>query len=149
MEWLEGLHGTTVGLDTAPLLYFVGRHPRYLELVRDLFQAVDRGDVAIVTSTITLTEVLVHPLRQRNVELVRRYRDVLLYSPGLSMLPVSPRVAEEAARLRASYGFKTPDAIHLATAILAGGQTFLTNDKRLAKPLSIQVLILDDLLEGR
>jgi len=149
MEWLTSLHGTTVGLDTAPLLYFIGRHPRYLELVRTFFQAVDRGDVTVVTSTITLTEVLVHPLRQGNVELVRRYRDILLYSPGISILPVSSRVAEEAAQLRASYGFKTPDAIHIATAVLADAQTFLTNDKRLAKPSSIQVLILDDLLESK
>lgn len=40
-------------------------------------------------------------------------------------------------------------SIHIATAILAGAQTFLTNDKRLAKPLSIQVLILDDFLESK
>jgi predicted nucleic acid-binding protein len=148
VEWLAGLRGTAVGLDTSPLLYFIGEHPRYLELVRPFFQAVDRGDVTVVTSTITLAEVLIHPLRKGDVELVRRYRDILLYSPGIATLSVSPRIAEEAAQLRASYGFKTPDAIQIATAILTGAQSFLTNDRRLAKQLSVKVLILDDFLES-
>ncbi len=146
MEWLTKLRGTTVGLDTAPLLYFIGKHPLYLGLVRAFFQAVDRGDVNVVTSTVTLTEVLVHPLRKNDAELVQRYRDILLFSPGIATLPVSPRIAEESARLRANYGFKTPDAIQLATAMFAGAQTFFTNDKRLTRLSSIQVLILDDLL---
>lgn len=149
MGWLDSLRGTTVGLDTAPLLYFIGKHPLYLDLVRAFFQAVDRGEVAVVTSTITLAEVLVYPLRKGNVELVQRYRDILLYSPGIATLPVSPHIAEKAAQLRASYGFRTPDAIHVATAIFAGAQAFLTNDKRLAKPLGVRVLVLDDLVGSK
>jgi len=40
------------------------RHPVSLQLIRPFFEAVERGDIEIVTSTITLTEVLVRPLRQ-------------------------------------------------------------------------------------
>ena len=149
MEWVTKLHNTTVGLDTAPLLYFIGKHPLYLDLVKAFFQAVDRGDVNVVTSAVTLTEVLVHSMRKKDVELVQRYRDILLFSPGIATLPVSPRIAEESARLRADYGFKTPDAIQIATAMFAGAQTFLTNDKRLKRISSIQVLILDDLLGSK
>ncbi len=149
MEWVAKLRGTTVGLDTAPLLYFIGKHPLYLDLVKAFFQAVDRGDVNVVTSAVTLTEVLVHPMRKKDVELVQSYRDILLFSPGIATLPVSPRIAEESARLRADYGFKTPDAIQIATAMFAGAQAFLTNDKRLTRLSSIHVLVLDDLLGSK
>ena len=149
MEWLTSLHGQTVGLDTSPLLYFIGGHPSYLGLVRAFFQAVDQGELTTVTSVITLAEVLVYPLRMGYTELVWRYRDVLLHSSGVATLPVSPHVAEEAAQLRADYGLRTPDAIQIATAISVGARTFLTNDKRLAKVSELQMLILDDLLGGK
>ena len=30
MEWITKLYGTVVGLDTAPLIYFIEKHPIYL-----------------------------------------------------------------------------------------------------------------------
>jgi predicted nucleic acid-binding protein len=48
------------------------------------------------------------------------------------VLSLSPTVCDRAAEIRASYGLKTPDAIHLAAATLAGCDVFLTNDRRLA-----------------
>jgi predicted nucleic acid-binding protein len=63
MEWLRQLRGQTVGLDTAPLIYFIEQHPDYLEHVRAFFTAMDAGDLQVVTSSVTLTEVMVHPLR--------------------------------------------------------------------------------------
>jgi hypothetical protein len=47
MEWLEALRGAVVGLDTAPLIYFVEENPTYLPFVRPFFEAVDRksGDL--------------------------------------------------------------------------------------------------------
>ena len=61
MEWITRLSGKTIGLDTAPLIYFMEEHPFYLEFVHPFFQALDRGDFIVVTSTITLLEVLVYP----------------------------------------------------------------------------------------
>lgn len=52
-------------------------------------------------------------------------------------------IAEEAARLRATYAFRTPDAVQLAAAIDAGAAAFLTNDARLAAVTDLQVVILD------
>ena len=63
MGWIERLRGTVVAVDTAPLIYLIEENPIYLSCVRPFFEAVDRGDLQVVTSTLTLTEVLVHPLR--------------------------------------------------------------------------------------
>lgn len=74
MEWINDLHGKTVGLDTAPLIYFIEENPSYIETVRLFFEAMDKGDFQVVTSTVTLLEVLVHPLRCNNRELAAESR---------------------------------------------------------------------------
>ena len=108
MEWINDLRGKTVGLDTAPLIYFIEENPAYIEIVRFFFEAMDRGDFMVVTSTVTLLEVLVHPLRSNNRELATEYRDILLNS-RLITLEVSNVIAEQAAQLRAN-------GIHLRNA---------------------------------
>lgn len=37
MEWLTQLKGQVVGLDTAPLIYFIEQNKTHLERVRDFF----------------------------------------------------------------------------------------------------------------
>ena len=67
MEWIRALRGSVVGLDTAPLIYLIEENSIYLRVVRSFFEAADQGEFQIVTSMLTLTEVLVHPLRCRTV----------------------------------------------------------------------------------
>jgi hypothetical protein len=38
MEWLKRLKGKVVGLDTAPLIYFIEQNPDYLKIVREFFR---------------------------------------------------------------------------------------------------------------
>ena len=111
MEWINDLQGKTVGLDTAPLIYFIEENPAYIEPVRLFFEAMDKGNFTVVTSTVTLLEVLVHPLRSNNKELAAEYRDIMLNSK-LMTLEVSNSIAEQAALLRATHNIRTPDAIH-------------------------------------
>ena len=111
MEWLMQLQGQVVGLDTAPLIYLIEQNQVYLGLVRAFFGAVSRGEFQVVTSTLTLTEVLVHPLRSGNVELAGQYRDILLDQENLITVPISLEIAEVAAQLRARQNLRTRDAI--------------------------------------
>ena len=64
MEWLTTLRGAVVGPDTAPLIYYIEENPDYAGVVQPFFEAIDRGEVHVVTSTVTLLEVLVHPRSQ-------------------------------------------------------------------------------------
>ena len=145
MEWINDLKGKTVGLDTAPLIYFIEENPAYIETVKSFFEAMDRGDFLVVTSTVTLLEVLVHPLRNNNIELATEYRDILLNS-RLKTLEVSNAIAEQAAVLRAAHNIRTPDAIQISAALNAGATHFFTNDIRLPEIPSIQILSIDPLL---
>jgi len=99
-----------------------------------------------MTSVISITEVLVHPLRHRNTILAQQYRDILFNSQGLTTIEVLPDIAESSAKLRADYNLRTPDAIQMATAIRGGASFFLTNDTRLPSLPGLRVLVLNDLL---
>ena len=134
-----------LGFDTAPVIYFVEAHPRYDALVTAIFQRIAAGVLRGITSVITLTEVLIHPLRQGNPRLGDEYRSLLLTSGDFQTLPIDAAVAEQAADLRARYGLRTPDALQIATALAAGCAALLTNDARLQRVTELRVLVLDEL----
>lgn len=145
MEWVARLRGATVGLDTAPLIYFIERHPVYSARLRPFFEAAERRDFQLVTSLVTLIEVLILPLRTGRHELVREYRDILLQLTSLKAVPVTLEISEEAAQLRATHNIRTPDAIQIATAKTAGASWFLTNDAGLAALPGLTALLVDKL----
>jgi predicted nucleic acid-binding protein len=145
VEWIEALRGSTVGLDTGPLIYYIEEHAAFLAKVKPFFEAADRNEFRIVTSFVTLIEVLIRPLREGRPELAEEYRNILLQSSALTAIALDEGIAEEAAELRARHNLRTPDAIQLATAIRSGASWFLTNDSALANLIEIPVLVLKQL----
>ena len=144
MGLIDELSGQRVCIDTAPFIYFIEKHPKYLNPLHSLFIEVDAGNIDAITSTVTLLEVLVLPIKTNNLVLVEKYRDILLYSKGLTTFEILHEISELSAKLRAKYTIKTPDAIQIATGILYGANQFLTNDPSLKKITDIKVLILDN-----
>lgn len=100
----------------------------------------------VVTSILTLIEVLIHPLRQGNSRLADEYRRILLHADNVEAIPVSAAIAEEAAQLRARHNLRTPDSIQIATAIVSGATAFLTNDTQLDRNLIPNILVPDRLI---
>jgi len=145
MEWLNLLKNQVVGLDTAPLIYFIEKNSLYYSRVQPFFSLVAQRHFQVVTSVITVVEVLVYPLRMGNLELAQQYRDILSNQAELSVLTVTETIAEQAAQLRATYNLRTPDAIQLATALNQKAFFFLTNDNRLPQLETLQILMLNSL----
>ncbi|MCK4605456.1 MAG: PIN domain-containing protein [Deltaproteobacteria bacterium] len=134
-------------MDTAPIIYFIEKNPRYLGVLKPVFLEIDTGRIEAITSTITLLEVLVHPFRTKNDILAEKYRDILLYSGGLTTFEIFHEVSEMSSKLRAKYSIRTPDAIQIAVGLLYRASKFLTNDSALKKVSDIDVLVLDDFLK--
>jgi len=129
---IDDLGDGPVAVDTAPFIYFIEGDARYAPLVESLFQLAAHGSRHLVTSTLTLMELLVVPYRAGNQPLADQYEALLTRSRGLQMVELSRDVLRGAAQLRAVSGARTPDAIQLAAALAAGCRTFVTNDRRLA-----------------
>jgi hypothetical protein len=60
---VDQLRGLRICLDTAPIIYFIEKSHRYLDIVRPIFLEIDAGKMEAITSTITLLEVLVRPFK--------------------------------------------------------------------------------------
>jgi predicted nucleic acid-binding protein len=118
-----------IAVDTAIFIYFIEEDPRFVPLVLPVFEEADAGKRELVTSAVTLLEVLVVPYRAGNVRLAERYELLLTRSRGVRMTDVTRDQLRGAAQLRAATGVKTPDALQLVSALGAGCRTFLTNDR--------------------
>lgn len=147
MELTRLLKGKTVFIDTAPFIYFIEKNSRYHQIVKPVISLIDSSQAMGVTSTITLLEVLVQPIREGKRKIAEQYKAILLDSAGLTTLEITHQISERAAHLRAKHSLRTPDALQLAAALVANADYFLTNDITLKKAKEIKVLILDDLLK--
>ena len=97
--------------------------------VRDLRRAMlERGD-QLLTSTLTLGEVLVKPMERGDEELARKYEEAI--TTTAVMLPLDVKAARIYAAVRSDRSLRAPDAIQLACAAAAGVDLFITNDARL------------------
>jgi len=93
------------------------------------------------TSRLSRLECRIKPLRANDAAVLALY-DAFFSSAEVEVFELSAAVIEKATELRAAWNVKTPDAIHLASAILAGAMAFLTGDKGLARCTEILVEVL-------
>ena len=90
---------------------------------------LERGD-QLVTSALTLGELLVKPLEQGEAA-VRDHESTIRQIA--TVLPFDAACAPRYAAIRADRSIKAPDAIQLACAAAAGVDLFITNDDRLSR----------------
>ena len=118
-------------LDTNAAILLVEGEGILREMLRDLTDKASSGPSAILaTSALTVSELLVKPLRHSDTKLIEVYRAWGSGLPWLQIVPVSNNILDVAAQLRAQrIGLKLPDAIHVATALAVGTTHFITDDQ--------------------
>jgi predicted nucleic acid-binding protein len=89
-------------------------------------------NVVQVTSELTRLECRVKPVREKDARLLIAFDDYFTQVVS-EIVPLSRQVVDMATNIRAEYRFKTPDALHLAAAVVSGCGLFLTHDNRLTK----------------
>ena len=134
-------------LDTAPVIYTVERIPDYFQLLRPVWSQLQNGEIEVITSEITLLEVLVLPFRNANEPLIQAFETLLSFSQ-IQLTPITQPILREAARLRGGTSLKTPDAIHVATSISTDCDLFLTNDIRIRNIPDCAVVNLSEVLNS-
>jgi predicted nucleic acid-binding protein len=116
--------------DTNLFIYLFEDYGPLSERVADIRQRMlDRGD-ELLTSTLTLGEILVKPAEAGNLALKASYEEAITQSATL--LPFSRDAARLYADIRRDKSIRAPDAIQLACAAHARVDLFITNDDRLA-----------------
>ena len=100
MGLIPDLGRGAVAIDTAVFIYFIEEEPRFLPLLLPLFAEADEGKRELVTSALTLLEVLVVPYRAGNRQLAERYEHLLTRSRGIRMVELTRDPHPVLARLR-------------------------------------------------
>lgn len=97
------MSGKKAFLDTNLFIYLIEENDLYLNKVHNMLQFLEHNGYEIITSTLTLGEILTKPYKDNRLDLVKQYN------------------------------IKTPDAVQLASAIYGNADLFVTNDDRLAR----------------
>jgi predicted nucleic acid-binding protein len=135
-----------VALDTSIFIYQLEANARYLALTDSVFAWVERSRHEAVTSTITMTELLVPSYRDKDEHRVDAFYGLLSTYPNLQWIAPDLEAADLAAKLRAAYRLRTPDALQAATALRAQATGFITNDPVFARIGELETAILDQFL---
>jgi predicted nucleic acid-binding protein len=131
-------------LDACSIIYLVeSASPFHDAIVSQLRRHAADPASRLLTSRLSCLECRVLPIRDNNQDLVQAY-DRFFSADRLLIVEVTAEVILSATALRARYGFKTPDAIHLASAIEETADLFLTGDSSLARCTEIKVEILEN-----
>ena len=117
MGLIDDIGTGKVGVDTSAFIYLIEASPVWLPVVRPLFVAADAGANEIITSFVTLREVLIVLYRIRNDAIAERYEALLARCRGVSLVELSRQQLRLAAEIEANYGVRTPDALQLAAVL--------------------------------
>ncbi|TEU13844.1 MAG: type II toxin-antitoxin system VapC family toxin [Anaerolineales bacterium] len=138
-----------IGLDAMSFIYHFEKKPHFGPITKVLFAHIQAGKVSAVISVLVAGEVLTGVKKVGNREMILRYRHIFSEFPNLALHDADMQVMEKMSDLRVAYGLKTPDAIHVAAALLNGAQAFVTNDAGLKRVNELDVLVLEDYVERR
>jgi predicted nucleic acid-binding protein len=93
-----------------------------------------------------MAELLVQPYRNADLERVNQYYALLTTYPNLLWIAPDLEIADMAAKFRAEYRLKMPDALQAATAAKAQASGFVTNDAAFKRVAQFETLQFDELL---
>ena len=112
--------GRRTYLDTNLYIYVFEGIETYRTRMVELLSAIDREDVTVIASELLFTEILPRPVKDGRQDLVERYLDLIRRTPRISLVPVDRSVILRSVHLRADFGLRSMDALHLATALVHG-----------------------------
>jgi predicted nucleic acid-binding protein len=123
-------------LDTSALIAFHSRHEAVHPLAKHLLGRIeDAGDpLRGYVSVVTAAELLIRPHRI-GIEQFTYMHTFLTQFPNLTVLPMDLVVATQAATIRSTTGLRLPDAIVVASGLLAGCEGIVCNDEAWARKL--------------
>jgi predicted nucleic acid-binding protein len=122
---------THVYWDTNMFIYLWENNATLGPATQQLWKQMLAAKVGLVTSTMTLGEIRVGPLRKGQEDVAAQYRAAI--KAAATVVPFDEKAADRFATIRAETPVKQPDGIHLASAAVHGVELFITNDEKLCK----------------
>lgn len=142
MGLTDVISGRRVCLDTNILVYLLEGSSTLERPLADLRAVLRQRAARFFVSSLALTEVLPPLVAKGDRAAVETACDFLTASGFFQIVAADAAVCIEAGLLRGIWRMKTPDAIHMATAIVAECDCMLTNDTGMRGPDRIERVIV-------
>lgn len=137
IDWSSVPDRSLLLVDSAPLIYFLEDDARFARRFAGLFESAASGRLSIAVTTVSIAEVLVGPYANERDALAERIEAALAQ---YRVVPLTISLAARAARLRARYRLRLPDAIQLASALEIGAWGLVTHDRDFRSVQDVRIL---------
>lgn len=132
--------------DTNIFIYLFQDSEKYSGAVEAIFDFLESKMINVCFSSLLLTELLVFPFKNGLAYTAGNWLNYFKVTENIHVINLDPKIAVDAAFLRAKYNIKTPDSVQLATAMQRKNSLFLTNDRELLKVGEVKMICLEDCL---
>ena len=146
MGLIQTLSSQNVYFDANIFIYLLEGNDSYSQALSDITSLIANNQVNVVCSDLVYTEMLPHHAKRNNHKAIEHIIDFLNH---FKIVRISREIAIHAGVLRGETGMKTPDALHVATAINQQCDIFLTNDAGIHTPSNMQRVLLSDFCDGK
>lgn len=126
-------------LDAMIFIYLFEDFPQFQKEASFIFNSIEKNKNQGLTSKLTISEILVQPYRMEAKPTVNRYLNFLYNFPHLKLIPINDSILLKTASLRAESNLKTPDAIHITSALEKEASGFITADQQIKIPSEINL----------
>jgi predicted nucleic acid-binding protein len=129
-------------LDACAIIYAIEGAVAFQTAALDrIADALGSASGVLVTSRLSLLECRVKPLRDNDPALLGKY-DEFFTRTDIELSEITPPIIDRATTLRAIHGLKTPDSIHVATALEAQADVLVTGDAGLRRVPGLRVDVI-------
>ena len=142
---LARIAGQRVYIDTNLFIYFLDANERYLPVAAAFLQVARQRRFFAITSRAVVAEVMVHPYRRGNPEVIARFKQFFAQD-FLSVVDHASDLFDTASMFAGARHMKLMDAFHYATALSVGCTAMLSNDKGLVGQAGFEVIGIERLL---
>ncbi len=129
-------------LDTAIVIYLIEQPDDWGSVAKARFEELENSLEAFASTELVRMECLVAPSRNGDSATIQRF-DRFLIPPHVQLVLIDRSVSNRAVGIRATYGFKSLDSLHLAAALEFGCNRFWTGDQRLRRFRELEVEVLE------
>ncbi len=138
------LKGSRVYFDTNIFIYMLEGSKELSKPIDILQQGIQSQEFSVYSSELVFTEILPPLVRDDKTNIIKLTVSFLSQGSVFNLAPIDRDVSIQAGYLRGQSKMKSPDALHVATALFQKCDIFLTNDKGIKTPTGLERIILSD-----
>ncbi len=128
-------------LDSVIVIYHIDGDPPFRARANKRISDLESAGGRFAVSHLSRLECRLQPIRVGDAATLALYDDFFAL-PNVQIVPITQAVFDRATLIRATLNFKLADSLHLAAAVEAGCDLFLTNDTQLGRFQDVAVEIL-------